>query len=71
MAVETTVKRIGGSTFALLPPDLVKSLHLHPGDHVIIDVKRAGSTGQRLMQLRGAFPDLPAFDRREMWGEDD
>jgi hypothetical protein len=67
MAVEAKVRRIGGSTFALLSPDLVKSLGLHDGDTVILEVtKRGKSIGEILEHMaslpRGRLPPITEED---------
>lgn len=69
MAVESRVKRIGGSTFAILPPDLVKELDLHPEDRVLLEVKPLGGTAEEVLRLKGKHKSLPAFDRGSLWGE--
>lgn len=70
MDAETTVKRIGGSTFALLPPDVVRALNLKADDRIRIDVRRAGATADELLErLRGKIPNFPRLDRADLWGE--
>ncbi len=69
MAVEAEVKKIGGSYFARIPPELARSLDLRPDDLVWLDVRRVGATVDELLKLRGKYPTLPAFDRNELWGE--
>ncbi len=69
MRVETEVKRIGGSTFARLPPELVRSMDLRAGDRIMLDVERVGGTAEDVMALRGRFKGLPKLDRLELWGE--
>jgi antitoxin component of MazEF toxin-antitoxin module len=48
MLVDATIQRIGGSTFARLPPAVVKKLGLHPGDKVQLSVMKEGITGNEL-----------------------
>ena len=59
MPIEATIKRIGGSTFALLPPELVKRLDLHSGDVVNIEITRRGMTVDDLRKLEGIWSHLP------------
>lgn len=59
MPVEARVKRIGGSTFARLPPQLVKSLGLADGDMVNITVTRRGKTLKDLDGIVGAWQGNP------------
>lgn len=68
MTVEATIKKIGGSTFALLPPDLVRDLGLAADQKVLIEIRKVGGSGKDLMKLYGKYPDLPRFDRQALWG---
>lgn len=57
MAVEAPVRRIGGSTFARLPPDVVKELGLHDGDTVMLEVTKRGKTiGEILALMQAGTP---------------
>lgn len=72
MEAETTVKRIGGSTFALIPPEVVREMNLKPGERVVIDVRPARGSAAAIMRLRGVSPEAKPFtrkDRLQMWGE--
>lgn len=74
MEVETTVKRIGGSTFALLPPELVRVMGLKSGDKVALDVRPPRGSAAAVLRMRGTAPGAKPFtrkDRIEMWGERD
>ncbi len=44
MLVDVKIQRIGGSTFARLPPDVVKKLGLHSGDTVQLNILKQGLT---------------------------
>lgn len=64
MSMEALIRRIGGSTFAKLPPAVVKTLGLHAGDVVLIDVRRQGATGSELDAIRGKLRKLPPMTER-------
>lgn len=49
MLTEAKVQRIGGSTFARLPPDVVKKLGLRDGDSVQLNVVKQGRTLNELL----------------------
>lgn len=65
--VEAKVRRIGGSTFALLPPEVVKKLYLHDGDTVQLEVTKRGKTGAEIL---AAFSKLPPSKLPPITGED-
>jgi len=73
MAVEAPVRRIGGSTFARLPPDVVKELGLHDGDTVMLEVTKRGKTiGEILALMEAAAPaDVPTMDAKDLDFEGD
>lgn len=58
MLTEATIQRIGGSTFARLPPSVVKSLKLAPGDTVQISIVKEGLT---LNELLRRFKEHPVW----------
>lgn len=60
---EAVIRRIGGSTFAKLPPALVRSLGLHDGDVVNVEVQRRGATAEQLRSLIGIWKDMPKITR--------
>ena len=71
---ETSVRRIGGSTFALIPPDVARDLGLAPGARVVVEVRRRGATGAELMKIFGKYRGkrarpFTAADRRAIWGD--
>lgn len=51
MAVEASIKRIGGSTFARLPAELVRQLGIQDGDTVMLELTKRGKTGPELLEL--------------------
>lgn len=55
-AVEAKVRRIGGSTFALLPPEVVKKLALHEGDTVLLQLTKQGKTLQEIVEALARLP---------------
>jgi cell wall assembly regulator SMI1 len=59
MLTEGKVQRIGGSTFVRLPPAVVKSLGLHDGDDVQVNIVKEGKT---LGELLDWFKDNPLPD---------
>lgn len=73
MAVEAKVRRIGGSTFAHLSPDLVKRLGLHDGDTVMLEVTKRGKTGAEILAHFASLPrdDLPPLTEEDMDFEGD
>lgn len=56
MRIEAKIKRIGGSTFALLPPDVVKALRIVPGNTVQLEIKKRGMTGPELKAFVESLP---------------
>lgn len=71
MLTEATIQRIGGSTFARLPPDVVKALGLHAGDKVQLNILRRGITLGELQRLAQANPLPPEWKARmKDWKED-
>jgi antitoxin component of MazEF toxin-antitoxin module len=68
MLVEATLKRIGGSIFARLPPEIVRTLGLRPGDRITVEVRPVEGTVADVLALRGKHKELPPFDRAELWG---
>jgi antitoxin component of MazEF toxin-antitoxin module len=66
-AVEAKVRRIGGSTFALLPPEVVKKLALHDGDTVKLEITKRGKT---LGELVEELHRMPKADRPPITAED-
>lgn len=56
MLTEGKVQRIGGSTFARLPPDVVKKLGLRDGDVVQLNVLKHGKTLGEILDWARAHP---------------
>lgn len=56
MWVEATIQRIGGSTFARLPPKAVKALGLTPGDAVELDIVKRGKTLREILAAAAKMP---------------
>lgn len=54
--VEAKVRRIGGSTFALLSPEVVKKLYLNDGDTVLLQVTKRGKTGAEILAHFASLP---------------
>lgn len=73
MAVEAKVRRIGGSTFARLPPDLVKDLALKDGDTVMLEVTKRGKTLGEIIEALRKLPkdDLPPLTEEDLDFEGD
>jgi antitoxin component of MazEF toxin-antitoxin module len=57
MLIDATIQKIGGSTFARLPPDVVRTLGLMPGETVQLNIVKRGITGA---QLRRYLEQSPA-----------
>ena len=56
MLAEATIQRIGGSTFARLSPEVVKTLGLHAGDKVQLNILKRGMTLGELQAWAEANP---------------
>lgn len=69
MATRSYVKRIGGSSFAWIPPDVVRSLDLRPEQPVDLEIRPLGKPLASLLKLNGKYKSFPKFDRRELWGK--
>lgn len=71
MLTEAKVQRIGGSTFARLPPDVVKKLGLHDGDTVQLNVVKQGKTLNELLAWVKEHPMPQEMkDRLKGWRDD-
>jgi len=68
MAVEAKVRKIGGSTFAHLSPELVKKLGLHDGDTVMLEVTKRGKTLGEIMRIMASLPkdNLPPLTEEDL-----
>ncbi|MEK6976137.1 MAG: hypothetical protein AABY18_07330 [Candidatus Thermoplasmatota archaeon] len=64
MLTEAKIQRIGGSTFARLSPELVKSLGLHSGDKVQLNILKRGITGAEFQRRADENPLSPEWKAR-------
>ena len=73
MAVEARIRKIGGSTFAHLSPEVVKKLGLLDGDTVMLEVTKRGKTGAEILAHFASLPrdDLPPLTEEDMDFEGD
>lgn len=70
MAFTAKVKRVGGSTYLLVPPAVVRELALKPDQEVEADIQpRYPTLNDAIDAAWGLDPDAQYFDRDEAWGD--
>lgn len=70
MVFLSKVKRIGGSTYVLVPPDVARELTLVDGQEVEARIERRVPTLNEVVdEAWGLDPDAKYFDRRRAWPE--
>lgn len=70
MVFTTKVKRVGGSIYLLVPPEITKELRLEPGQEVDADIQPRYPTAEEVLdELWGSDPDAQYIDRDELWGD--
>lgn len=70
MVFTAKVKRIGGSTYVLIPPDVARTLELEADAEVDMEILPSHPTAQEALEsLYGIDPGAKPFDRDELWGD--
>lgn len=70
MTFVAKVKRVGGSTYLLVPPAIVRELELKPDQEVEADIERRYATLDEVLDAAyGLDPDAEFVDRDELWGD--
>lgn len=70
MVFMAKVKRVGGSTYLLVPPAIARQLDLEAGQEVAADVQpRYPTLSEVLDAVWGLDPDAQYLDRDEAWGD--
>lgn len=64
MLTEATIQRIGGSTFARLSPEVVKTLGLQVGDKVQLNILKRGITLGELQRWAKENPLSPEWQAK-------
>lgn len=70
MVFTAKVKRIGGSTYVLIPPEVARTLDLGADAEVDVEIHPSHPTAHEVMEsLYGIDPGAEPFDRDELWGD--